>query len=144
MTIWQCLDSILPAKGSEICHLDETQLSLHKSRWWKDFHAKKWGDEKTHGWSVFTRRTHFFKSQIQWLLYLIWSNVNADFFTLRFSKIIHDLFVVLHVPVCVHKTQSWKVPSVWVYVLEWIILMLSLYYLNNYSSISVYYNTLTY
>lgn len=48
MTIWQCLDSILPAKGSEICHLDETQLSLHKSRWWKDFHAKKSGGMKKH------------------------------------------------------------------------------------------------
>lgn len=100
---WQCLDSILRAKGSGICQWDGTQLSCC----WKAFHANGGAlfggvflvENKLGWWSIITHSAEFFVpvpvlSPLQLLQYLPLSNVNAPKIAQLFICII--LCPILH------------------------------------------------
>lgn len=92
---WQCLDSVSQAKGSEICHSDEAQLSC-TSPVMKGFSRQegvvflRGGKKNNSAGSHFS--LIFFLPLLQWSRYLNWSNVNADFFSHRVSPKNHPAF----------------------------------------------------
>lgn len=58
--LWQCLDSTLSAKGSQLCHFDEAQLSPQAWCWKAFSHCWSWSvhEEKSPPWIVLLSR-HF-------------------------------------------------------------------------------------
>lgn len=127
---WQCLDSILPAKGSEICHSEEAQLSC-TTPVLKGF-SRQTGvvflEVKTR---ILVSLHSFFSAPASVTSIFNFIKWQCRRFTPRFSpklpccSFTHHMFscisllsfITSHPGLC-SQSKRWKVPAVWVSVLE--------------------------